>query len=212
MKKNNQSAAACLFLFAFVTLFARPVQAQTTSRASFETAIVGDFCDTFSKSSSQLTKENLSVQLGMLILPLFSKYQAQIESEWGLVVSDSKDIRAIGEKIGQLATINCPAFHDYIKTNLKEIVDEREEESVKTFSGKIIRVEGTPFTYLVVQNSQGRTDKFYWMEFFPGADKLGSSPKTYLKKPVQITYREMETYQALAKEYKTVKVITNVSF
>jgi hypothetical protein len=73
-------------------------------------------------------------------------------------------------------------------------------------------MEGKPFTYLLVQNSQGRTDKFYWLEFFTGADKLQASAMTYLNKPLRITYKEMEVYQATEKEYRAVKVITKIDF
>ena len=211
MKKINQSTAAflCLFLLVFAM---RPVQAQTASKAAFEKAIITDFCDTFSKSASHISKENMTAELGMMILPLFTKYKDQIESEWGLYASNSKDIRSIGEKIGQLATLNCPAFQTFIKDNLQQIVNDREESGSKTVSGKLTKVEGSPFTYLLVQNSQGRTDKFYWMEFFPGAEKLSASTTGYLNKPLRITYKETEIYQAAEKDYRTIKVITKVEF
>jgi hypothetical protein len=212
MKKTTKNTTVFLFLSAFVLLSVRPAQAQTASKAVFENAIITDFCDTFSKASSHITKDNMTAELGMMILPLFSKYKDQIESEWGLYASNTKDIRSIGEKIGQLATLNCPAFQTFIKANLQEIVNDREEGATKTISGKITKVEGSPFTYLQVQNNQGRTDKIYWMEFFPGAEKLSSSSTSYLNKPLRITYKETEVYQAAEKDYRTIKVITRVEF
>lgn len=208
--KKITTTLAVFFLFAVIATV--PAQAQTESKAAFEKTLVNDFCDTFSKVSPTITKDNMTAQLGLLILPLFSKYSDQIEKEWKLYASDPKDIRTIGEKIGQLAAVGCPAFQEFIKSNINEIVNERSEGEAKTFAGKLLKVEGTPFTYLQVQNSQGRTDRFYWLEFFPGADKLSASKTAYLNKPLRITYKEMEIFQAATGEYRTIKVITNVVF
>lgn len=210
MTKINQAIAVFLFLAAFLPIAS--LQAQTTSKAEFEKAIIAEFCDSFSKKLPNMSRENMTAEMGMVILPLFSRYSTQIESEWGLSTSKNTDYRSIGEKIGQLAAINCPSFQEYIKANLNEIVSNQSAGGAKTFSGKLVRMEGKPFTYLLVQNSQGRTDKFYWLEFFPGADKLQASSMTYLNKPLRIMYKEMEVYQAAENEYRTVKVITKIDF
>lgn len=210
MKKINQTVAGFLFLIAFLPFTS--VHAQTAARAEFEKAIVTEFCDSFSKKLPTMTRESMTAEIGMVILPLFSKYRTQIESEWGLSTSTTTDYRSIGEKIGQLAAVNCPSFQEYVKANLNEITSNQPASGSKTFSGKFIRMEGKPFTYLLVQNSQGRTDKLYWLEFFPGADKLQSSSMTFLNKPLRISYKEMEVYQAAEKEYRIVKVITKIDF
>lgn len=211
MKKIVQTTIASALLF-FAVIFSNSLQAQTNSKAEFEKAIIQDFCDSFAKAAPRLTKENMSTEMGLMILSLFTKYNDQIKSEWNLDASNAKDLRPIGEKIGQLATLQCSPFQAYIKANMKDIVDQEGTEEGKIFSGKLVRIEGKPFTYLVVQNTQGKIDKFYWMEFFPGADKLGSSVSTYLNKPLRIRYKALEVYQALEREYKTIKVITGVEF
>lgn len=210
MKKNIQTAAGFLLLIALLPVTS--LHAQTASKAEFERAIITEFCDSFSKKLPNMSKGNMTAEMGLVILPLFSRYSTQIESEWGLSTSKTTDYRSIGEKIGQLAAINCPSFQEYIKANLNEIVSSQSASGNKTFSGKLVRMEGKPFTYLLVQNSQGRTDKFYWMEFFPGADKLQESSMTYLNKPLRITYKEMDVYQAAEKEYRAVKVISKIDF
>lgn len=210
MKKINQTAAGFLFLIALLPVTS--VYAQTANKAEFEKAIIAEFCDSFSKKLPNMSRENMTTEMGMVILPLFSKYSTQIESEWGLSTSKTTDYRSIGERIGQLATLNCPSFQEYVKANMNEIVSNQSTSASKTFSGNLVRIEGKPFTYLLVQNSQGRTDKFYWLEFFPGAEKLQSAPITLLNKSLRIMYREMEVYQASEKEYRVVKVITKIDF
>lgn len=212
MKNIHQSTAAFLFVLFFSTMATLAAKAQTASRQAFEKAIIGELCDSFSKSAPGITKENMKTELGLMLLPLFTKYESQIEAEWGLSMSDTKDVHTIGEKIGQLATINCDAFQNFIKANLQELVKEKSENSTKTFSGTLTKIEGSPFTYLLVKNRQGRTDKFYWLEFFPGADKLSASGAGYLNKALRVSYREVEVYKAAEKDYATIKVITEVAF
>ncbi|HEV7334104.1 MAG TPA: hypothetical protein VGN63_23935 [Flavisolibacter sp.] len=212
MKTINQYTAACLFLFCFVLMGNAYAQAQTASKQAFEKAIISELCDTFTKAAPGITKENMTAELGMMLIPLFTKYQSQIESEWGLFVSETKDIHTIGERIGQLATMNCQAFQNFIKANLQDIVNEKAESGTKTFSGTLTKMEGSPFTYLLVKNAQGKTDRFYWMEFFPGAEKLSASGIASLNKSLRVTYREVEVYKAAEKDYTTIKVIIQVEF
>ncbi|RYZ50231.1 MAG: hypothetical protein EOO14_19600 [Chitinophagaceae bacterium] len=204
--------AAFLFLFTFVLSLHQDAQAQTASRQAFEKAIITDLCDTFTKAAHTITKENMNLELGMMLLPLFTKYEDEIKKEWGLSAGDEAGAQAIGEKIGQLAVVNCTPFHDFIKANLVEKENEKAEGGTKSFSGTLTKIEGTPFTYLLVRNAQGKTDRFYWMEFFPGAEKLSASAATILNKPVRVSYREMEVYKAAEKDYNVIKVITDVTF
>jgi hypothetical protein len=210
--KKIYTLPIALWLFFFTSTLVNNLSAQAPSKSEFENTLIGEFCDTFTKASPNLTKDNMTMEMGMMILPLFSKYSAQIKTEWGLDAGNKDDSRTIGERIGQLATINCPAFMTFIKTNLREIVDQQNNPgSTKTFAGKIIKAEGKPFTYLLVQNKQGRMDKFYWLEYFEGADKLQQS-NGVLNKAAVITYREMEVYQAPEKEYRMIKVIIKIGF
>ena len=212
MKIDNHYTAAFFLLPVFVFSSFVRVHAQSTSREVFEKAIVADFCDTFTKASPHFDKDNMTLQMGMMILPLFTKYQSEIKAEWGLSATNKNDMRGMGERVGQLAAINCPAFREFVSANLKEIADVRDGVSHKTYAGKLVKLEGTSFPYLTVQNQQGKLEKLYWMEYFEGADKLTSQWQVYLNKPISITYKEVEVYQPLQKEYKVIKVITRAQF
>lgn len=212
MKKYHH-ATASFFMLSFLLLSSMiRVQAQSNAKEVFERAIVADFCDTFTKAAPNMNKDNMTLQMGLMILPLFTKYQSEIKSVWGLNASNKEDLRSIGEKVGQLATLNCPVFMEFISSNLQEISKEQGGASTKTFAGKLLKLEGAAFPYLVVQNKQGRLEKLYWMEFFEGADQLTTQLQTHLNKPVTITYKELEVYQPLQKDYKTIKVITKAEF
>ena len=205
MRKDFLKSTAILFVM-FITVMSGSAQ----SRSGFEELLVKDFCDTFTTAAPKLSKENLTMEVGLLIVPLFSKYKDQIKAEWGLDVNNSDDLEKIGEKVGQISTLGCPAFLNFIKNNMDAF--NENTESSKTYTGKIIRVEGAPFTYLLLQNKAGKTDKIYWMEFFEGSNELADNIKGITNTRVTIHYKEIEVYDAVVKEYKNIKVATKLEF
>ncbi|HVF82262.1 MAG TPA: hypothetical protein VM884_10025 [Flavisolibacter sp.] len=211
MKKINQIIVPLLLMLTTSFLPSNWLNAQPAFGSGFETSIVTDFCDSFTKAAPRINKDNMTVEMGMMIVPLLSKYSAEIKKEWGLEISNKEDLRKMGEKIGQFAAVKCPSFLEFIKDNLTEIA-QHDENNSKTYAGKLLKIEGAPFAYLLVQDRKGKTDKLYWLEFFEGADKLTSQGSIYLNKPVTLTYKEVEVYQAVAKEYKTIKVVTKIGF
>ncbi|WP_227990672.1 hypothetical protein [Flavisolibacter ginsenosidimutans] len=208
-KKMQAFLSFCTPLIAFLSFTS--ASAQSTSKENFENAIVKEFCDSFESASPRLTKDNMTVEMGAMIVPLMSRYNNDVKNYWGIDMSSKEGMRSFGEKVGQLAALKCPAFLTFIKNNLQDIVSENGQGS-KTYSGKILKIEGQPFAYLLVQNNQGRTDKLYWLEYFEGANKLTTQPATALNKAVTISYKEMEVYQAVEKEYKTIKVISKIEW
>lgn len=206
---KNYRLPGLVFIFCLaISFFINKLNAQGNS-ASFQDSLVNDFCNEFSKSGGTLPKENFASEVGMMMLPLFTKYRDQIKKEWGFDVGDAADAEKAGEKIGQLTVIGCPAFREFVKNNLETILDHRSSSPSMKYEGKILRVEGSPFAYLVVKNTIGKEEKMYWMEYFEGADQLGK--RSFLNKNVVIKYRELEVYQTLTKDYKIIKVITGVS-
>jgi len=211
LRKNMQARITlCALFFAFAGFTS--ASAQSASKENFENAIVKEFCDSFESASPRLTKDNMTVEMGAMIVPLMSRYNNDVKSYWGIDMSSKEGIRSFGEKVGQLAALKCPAFLTFIKNNLQEIVSENGQGASKTYSGKILKIEGQPFVYLLVQNNQGRTDKLYWLEYFEGANRLTTQPASGLNKTVTIFYKEMEVYQAVEKEYKTIKVISKIEW
>ena len=134
-----------VLIFAVIYFSINGLHAQTNSTA-LQDSMLKDFCSEFEKSASTINPENISVEVGMLILPLFTKYKEQIKSEWGLDITDQADAGKAGEKIGQLAVVSCPAFKEYVKNNLSTILEEKSGSSSKQYTGTILRIEGSPFT------------------------------------------------------------------
>lgn len=191
----------------FLLLVANFLSAQTNTKAAFEDSLSKDFCESFSKVAPTLKKENMQMELGVIILPLFSKYKEQIQSEWKMDVENTEDIEKIGEKVGQIAVLNCPAFMQYIKQNLDDI--KKDPAKTKSLTAKFLKLEGSPFVYLLTQTAVGKTEKIFWMEFFEGADVL-AMPVKLVNKQIRIQYKELEVYDNVIKDYKVIKIATKL--
>jgi len=169
-----------------------------------------EFCDEFAKSSGTIKKENMEMELGLLILPLLTKYSDEIKKVWHLDASNKDDLEKIGYKIGQNAALDCPSFRNFLKNNMDVFVNEGEKkvQNEGLVSGTLLKIEGQTFSYLLVRNKAGKTEKIYWMDFFEGADKLSSGEKQYLNKMVQVAYKEQDVWDPVNKEYKKIKIAT----
>lgn len=206
MKYFLRKSLFLLLLVAFAT------QGQAQKDSTLTQRLGKDFCDEFEKISSKVTKENMNAEIGFLILPLLSRYSDEIKSEWHLDATSPEDIGKVGEKIGQYAAINCPAFQQFIRANFNDIVSQDKKEPAmqksQIITGNLVKIEGQPFTCVYLRRPNGKTEKLYWMEFFEGADRLVSGSARYVGKNVAFGYKEMEVYNAATKDYNTIKVIT----
>jgi hypothetical protein len=205
MKTIRFLQLSLLFILSFnsTAIFAQ------SSKSPFSDSLVNDFCTVFSKASIEPDKENMSAELGLLILPLITKYKEQIKSEWGYDIDDAQELHKASEKIGQIAVVGCPAFLDFVKNNMESL--KSESKSARLFTGKLLKVEGSPLSYLLVQNKAGKTDKIYWMEFFEGSDLITAKQGVPVNKAVSINFREIEMYDAVRQEYRNIKVATKLA-
>ena len=195
--------ARLLLLIAFILSSTASFAQKETS--AFDKKIIKEFCDEFTKAAPSLNKENIEMQVGLIILPIMTKYEEEIKKEWNLEITSQTDMEKVGYKIGQLGATQCPSFRSFMIDNLSTIVDNK----MLKVDGKLLKIEGQPFSYLVVQNSAGKTEKIYWLEFFEGAEKL-SGTSNLLNKVVTVEYKEIEVYDATNKEYKKIKVATKL--
>ena len=205
MNKNVMSrfVMAAVFVVSAFSGFAQ------NATADFEKKISEEFCKEFEKIAPSITKENMDMQVGLLILPILNKFKDDIKKEWKLDAENPDDLEKIGYKIGQAGALGCKSFMNFVMTNMDAIGDNGTARKQEV-AGTLLKVEGQPFSFLVVQNKAGKTEKIYWLEFFEGADKLTGTASSYLNKPVTVTYKEMEVYDPQNKEYKKIKVATGL--
>jgi hypothetical protein len=201
---KNQKAFRLIFIFLF-SLAAMSSRAQSDS--ALRKKISKDFCIEFSKVSGTIKKEDLEMELGMVILPLLSKYNDEIKSQWHLDPADKQDLEKIGYRIGQDAAMDCATFRNFIKENMDAIGNTSEEEN-KSLSGILVKIEGQPFTYLLIRTKTGKMEKLFWMDHFEGAEKLSTEGKNLLNKEIRVGYKEQEVYDQVNNDYRKIKVLT----
>ena len=201
---KNQKAFRLIFIFLF-SLAAMSSRAQSDS--ALRKKISKYFCIEFSNVSGTIKKEDLEMELGMVILPLLSKYNDEIKSQWHLDPADKEDLEKIGYRIGQDAALDCAAFRNFIKENMDAIGNSAEEEN-KSLSGTLVKIEGQPFTYLLIRTKTGKMEKLFWMDHFEGAEKLSTEGKNLLNKEIRVGYKEQEVYDQVNNDYRKIKVLT----
>ena len=201
---KNQPAFRPFFIFLF---FLVAITSRAQSDSALRKRISKDFCIEFSKVSGTIKKEDLEMELGMVILPLLSKYNDEIKSQWHLDPADKEDLEKIGYRIGQDAAMDCATFRNFIKENMDAIGNTSEEEN-KSLSGILVKIEGQPFTYLLIRTKTGKMEKLFWMDHFEGAEKLSTEGKNLLNKEIRVGYKEQEVYDQVNNDYRKIKVLT----
>ena len=190
----------------FLLLITCSLNLKAQSDSVFNKKIAQDFCDEFDKIKDKITKDNFEMELGLILMPILNRHETDIKKYWGYDKNQTENLEKIGRKVGELGAINCASFRTFIGEKIKAL--SNEEPETKTASGKLIKIEGQPFTYLLIQAPNGKTEKIWWMEYFEGADKLAVDTKLFLNRTVQVEYKETEVFDSVSKEYKTIKVVT----
>ncbi len=178
-----------------------------------------DFCDELQKKDFSVFKSraDLEVQLGLLMLPLLTKYEKEIdlilEKEDNTSKKDKMNL--FGRKLGMQAVVDCPKFLEVLGKNSKitsEIVGEPDDEIVdneKSVSTSVITtIVGNDISYIVAKDLVGRETKYYWLGYFQGDDLLKT--KSALNKKIKISFIEQDLYSYQLKDYIKIKVLTGI--
>ena len=201
-----------LFYLLLAISFFAPLQKSIAQKDSTLTQkITNDFCIEFSKKDFSKLK-GFEMEIGLLVIPIIEKYSREIKKEWDLDPENEEDYEKISEKIGREATVGCPKFLEFIKNNIDQINEVADDDDdTKSISGTFQRLEGQLFTALVIKTKAGKEEKLWWFQFFEGSAELAKGPASLIKKNLTIKYTEMEVYDAKLKEYRTIKVMRNLT-
>jgi hypothetical protein len=172
-----------------------------------------DVCDELSKKDiSSKTKKDLEAELGMAMIPAFTKYLDQAKAVWGFDEIDQESGYTMGKEIGMQLAMDCPAFMKIFMNNteaVKEIAEKNKTKDHK-ISGTLLKINAGEISYLEVKDAAGKIEKMWWLEYFDGSNDLINEPSKLLNKKLTITYTEKEVYKATLKDYSKIKVITGI--
>jgi len=200
-----------IFLIVFFALFiTNNVHSQNFTKDSLIKKMSAEICKEIKANDSMLLKTvNFEMQLGLLMVPIMSQYKIEIaEVVPGFSFENSEALEKLTEELGTVMAMNCPIFLTIIAAR-PELINNTNLNPERSLEGKLMQIQEGDFTSIQVKLSNGRTEKLWWMEFFEGADTLGS--KELVSKKVSVRYIEKEVYNAAIKDYIIIKVITGIS-
>lgn len=163
------------------------------------------------KDFSSLQKEELEMEIGMAIIPVFTNHANGIKDVLNLDITDPENMKDFGQTLGTKLALECPDFMRIVsgsKTFKDEFRKNSSGTSSFTISGTLVKVVPGDITYFFVKDAQGKTEKIWWMEYFEGADKLKEGKN--LNTSVVIRYKELEIYSAAMKDYIKIKIATGI--
>lgn len=182
-------------------------------------AIAQETCDCLEgKDLSNMSQEDSSVEVGMCMMSSLSTRQDKI-TELGIDITDQSSMEKFGEKIGMKMAVKCPKVlmgmgmmrsETTTTTTTKTMTSTSEKAQVMT--GKVKAIEGDEFSVVVIEDETGRSQKFLWLRYFAGSEKLMENPKSVIGKSVKVKFSNIEVYSPKAKEYFNRKELKGIEF
>lgn len=201
-------------LTSFLILFSLTIFAQDAlDKISQET------CDCLKgKNFEGKSQDDLSVELGMCMMTSLSTRQDKM-SELGIDMTDQSSMEAFGQKVGLKMATKCPdvlmkigMMSTETTTTTTTTKTTATAEMVQVMEGTIKGLEGEEFSILVLTDETGRDQKFLWLRYFAGSEKLSSDFKSVVGKKVKVKYKSIEVYSPKAKEYFDRKELKGIEF
>lgn len=160
-----------------------------------------------SKDFSKISAEDLEMELGMAMMPLFAKYSNEIRDVFNVDLANQSDVTAFGQEIGIRLVTECPEFIR-IFANRKNGQTVESSAGTGTVTGKLQKVVDGEFTHILVKDQRGKIEKLWWFDYFEGAEFLRD--KSNLDKSFRVSYTEREVYSSMLKDYVKIRVITGM--
>ena len=184
-----------------------------SKKDSLLVVIANEVCvEITSDSASFKNKDDLTTNLGLAMMPSFSKHQAELKEFFNADMMNESGMEEFGKEVGMKLVTNCPQFLKMFKENRTAFMDVAtattgKKDALTTFSGTLIKIVPGDFTYFIVKTSNGKLEKIWWQEYFKGSEKINASN---LNKTIKVTFVEKDIYNSTLKDYIKQKIATSV--
>jgi hypothetical protein len=180
-------------------------------REAFTKQIAKEFCDELSKVDfSNKSAQDMKMTLGVGLLNAAGKHQTELK-RFGIDIGDPLSFGKFGEEVGARLALECPGFLSAMTGTpgrLQELISGND--ATGSISGKLLKIVSGDFTYLQIEDSKGKIEKLWWMEYFDGSTKLLTDPQNRLNKAITVTYVEKEMFNSTLNDYVKMKVIRKI--
>lgn len=156
----------------------------------------------------EITKENFELTIGICLLEGINAFEKDVEKHYGKdVISNDKKMEELGYDVGKKMGSKCPTIFKFMLDNEEEVAtDESEELSV---SGKVSEIKTEQFITFVVKEATGKTNQFILLSNFDNAFLLTDNVLKATDE-VDVTYYEMELYDAKLGKFVSYKIVTDI--
>ena len=156
----------------------------------------------------EITKENFELTIGICLLEGINAFEKDVEKHYGKdVISNDKKMEELGYDVGKKMGSKCPTIFKFMLDEEEEAApDESEELSV---SGKVSEIKTEQFITFVVKEATGKTNQFILLSNFDNAFLL-TDKVLKATDEVDVTYYEMELYDAKLGKFVSYKIVTDI--
>jgi len=184
-----------------------------TSSAPLLKQMAKETCQEMSKTDfTNKSPDELKIALGIPLVAVIARHQAELK-DLGYNFGDPKTAEKLGNDVGFQLVAECPQFMTAIvksPDSFSQLAKSGKDAAGGSISGTLIKIVGGDFSYLQVEDSRGKVEKLWWMEYFDGSTRLITEPQKYLNKPIRIRYVEKEIFNSTLNDYVKIKVITGM--
>ncbi|MEJ7625956.1 MAG: hypothetical protein WKF35_03750 [Ferruginibacter sp.] len=199
-----------VILLTFCFLYTVAFSQSKMQKDSLMKVMALEACDEVKKKDfSNLKKEDLEMELGLAVVPIFSNHADDIKNIFDFDISESDEMRKFGQELGIKLAVVCPEFIKLFANNKSLLESKVEVKSSETISSvTLLKVMPGEFTYFLIKDKSGKTEKIWWMNYFEGSEILADVKN--INKTFKIKYQEMEVYNSGIKDYIKIKVASGL--
>jgi hypothetical protein len=193
-------------LLLLLLLTSSSIFAQKLTKDQLSEKLADKACDCAGKQ--EITKENFELTIGICLLEGINAFEKDVEKHYGKdVISNDKKMEELGYDVGKKMGSKCPTIFKFMLDEEEEAApDESEELSV---SGKVSEIKTEQFITFVVREETGKTNQFILLSNFDNAFLL-TDKVLKATDEVDVTYYEMELYDAKLGKFVSYKIVTDI--
>ncbi|MEN9336764.1 MAG: hypothetical protein RLZZ500_1751 [Bacteroidota bacterium] len=166
-------------------------------------------CVTKKKAEGKITKEELTLSVGLCLLASYDKYKDKFPKEEQISMTDENAAEKLGEKVAMKMVTYCPEtiLEIGMMSQDEENAEADAEPEYETIEGTITAIEVKQFVTIKMKDKNGKQVQFLLLDYFETAS-VYTDGKLKVNDKVAISYGDVELYDPIQKEFRTYKVIT----
>ncbi|MEM6720086.1 MAG: hypothetical protein AAF611_12250 [Bacteroidota bacterium] len=208
-----------LFILLCFTVSTVNAQKGKDSKDAVLEDVTNDVCNCISGKVKQgISQKDIEVQLGLCLIKSYGKFKDRIDKYMNITFDDPRSMELFGQEIGMKMISLCPdTFMTFAKDMIEEEVDtyrpskraSASASAVTLVSGEVTKLTRDQFNVVSFRDSNKRTYKFLWMEYFDGQELLNDM-RNLKRKQVEISFENKEMYDPKLEDYRTFKVLRKI--